>query len=336
MTAHEAGVAARRRRAYRLMRWYPREWRSRYGEEFHELLVADMVERPRSVRRAVDVVKSGLLARLATTGLAGQPVDPARLPTRALRSLGAVACAFSVLALAIWAQVTIGWQWSEPATAGTVWGMVVMSAAVAVLGLCCLAGAVPAAWTAVARLVHPGGRSVVGPLLLVVVSLGVLVVGARHFANGWPGTGGHPWAQRGLVPGGLAAFVWAFTLFVTSYWVHPGALEQFPAAEVAWMLVSPVALVTVVVGVRQLLRRVDPSPRLVLYYRRLAAAVAASMALFVLGASLWVVDGGPGPRNLFHAGAIDVVELALLAVMAVVAARASSRSSVALGRSASR
>ena len=58
--------------------------------------------------------------------------------------------------------------------------------------------------------------------------------------------------------------------------------------------------------------------------------VAGPMALFVLGASLWVVDGGPGPRNLFHTGAIDVLELAALAVMAGLAVRASSRATAAL------
>ena len=27
------------RRAARLLRWYPRDWRSRYGDEFAELLI---------------------------------------------------------------------------------------------------------------------------------------------------------------------------------------------------------------------------------------------------------------------------------------------------------
>jgi hypothetical protein len=205
--------------------------------------------------------------------------------------------------------------------------MVVMSSAVVALGLAGLAGVLPVAWTAATHLVRPGGRRLLGPTTLVACALGVLVIGTHHFANGWPGTGGHPWAHQGLVPGGVAAFVWAFTLFVTSYWLHPAALAQFPATEVVWMAVSPLGLVAAAVGCRGLLRRLDVPPRLVGYYRRLAVVVVASMALFVLGASLWVVDGGPGPRNLFHAGAIDVVELALLALMAVVGVRASARSS---------
>src|SRR5206468_3017335 len=59
-----------------------------------------------------------------------------------------------------------------------------------------------------------------------------------HFGNGWPGTGGHPWARTGLVPGGVAAFCWACTLSVSSFWAHPGALAAFPAAELTWMALS--------------------------------------------------------------------------------------------------
>ena len=45
------------------------------------------------------------------------------------------------------------------------------------------------------------------------------------------------------------------------------------------------------------------------------------------GVDSTIVDGGPGPRNLFHAGALDVVELFVLALLVVVAARAAGRSS---------
>ena len=65
-----AGLAAPGARAARLLRWYPRAWRSRYGEEFAELLVADIEERPRSRSRTADVIRGGLVARLGD----GRPV----------------------------------------------------------------------------------------------------------------------------------------------------------------------------------------------------------------------------------------------------------------------
>jgi hypothetical protein len=46
------------------------------------------------------------------------------------------------------------------------------------------------------------------------------------------------------------------------------------------------------------------------------------MAIFLAGTCCWVVDGGPGPRNLFHAGAIDVSGLALMAAASLVGLRA--------------
>ena len=53
-----------------LLRWYPRAWRARYGEEFTELLTADLAERPRSAARTADVIRGGLVARLTEVGAA--------------------------------------------------------------------------------------------------------------------------------------------------------------------------------------------------------------------------------------------------------------------------
>jgi hypothetical protein len=53
------------RRARRLLRWYPKAWRDRYGEEFTELLIDDIGERPRSWSRMLDVARRGMSARVA-------------------------------------------------------------------------------------------------------------------------------------------------------------------------------------------------------------------------------------------------------------------------------
>jgi hypothetical protein len=52
-------------RARRLLRWYPKPWRERYGEEFAQLLIDDIRERPRSWHRTRDVMRSGLAAHVA-------------------------------------------------------------------------------------------------------------------------------------------------------------------------------------------------------------------------------------------------------------------------------
>ncbi len=48
-----SGARTPRERAARLLRWYPRAWRERYGEEFAELLIDEMEERPRSAGRTL-------------------------------------------------------------------------------------------------------------------------------------------------------------------------------------------------------------------------------------------------------------------------------------------
>jgi hypothetical protein len=310
------------RRAERLLRWYPTSWRSRYGEEFAELLASELFEQPRSWRRTVNVAGSGMLARLTGAGLTNNVSEPFDQAVASLASLGCALAVFVAFGAAMVAQLTIGWQWAAPDTFGTATGMVVMSGVMVLFGtLAVLAGApvVATVLLAVARRRTAGLRQ---PALVVAAAGTILVLGSRHFANGWPGTGGHPWAHQGLVPGGVAAFLWAATLSISSYWVHPGALLHFPAAEVAWMVVSPLALLAMAVGAIKIMRRLEISAAVVRYEGRLGRIAAGAMTLFLLGAWCWIVDGGPGPRNLFHAGAIDGVGLALMTVALVVAHRA--------------
>jgi hypothetical protein len=192
--------------------------------------------------------------------------------------------------------------------------MLVMSTAIVAFGALLLVSPVPVVWSVVRTLCRNRSGSLLRPLLLTGAGLGVLLLGTHHFANGWPGTGGHPWAHQGVVPGGVAAYAWASTLFVTSYWLHPAALGAFPTSELAWMVVSPVAFTAVLVGIAKLIRRLELSDRVLDYERRLACAATLAMAAFFTGAGMWVFDGGPGPRNLFHIGTIDIVDLVALAV----------------------
>jgi hypothetical protein len=49
------------------------------------------------------------------------------------------------------------------------------------------------------------------------------------------------------------------------------------------------------------------------------------MVAFLLGSCAWVIDGVPGPRNLFHTGAIDVAGILAIAMAVAVGHRASRR-----------
>ncbi len=137
-------------------------------------------------------------------------------------------------------------------------------------------------------------------------------------ANGWPGTGGHPWPQRGLVPGGVAAFGWAATLSVTSYWAHPAALARLPGrgdrldggqpgrAGRAGRRAGPPGA------------PLDLPPRVLCYQAWLGRLAAAGMAVFLAAAASWVLAGQHGAGNLFRPGAIDVAALAVMALALAV------------------
>jgi hypothetical protein len=314
-----------RREAQRLLRWYPKGWRDRYGEEFVELLIADIGERPRSRRRVADVARSGLLARLTSAGLAGPvlgPVDQARV---GLATLVCATAVFVTVGVAMWSQLTIGWQWSAPTATDTGAAMMVMSAGALILFCVAVLASAPIGWALLRRAASRRFSGLLRPSALLLAGLVVLIVGGRHFANGWPGTGGHHWSHQGLVPGGLAAFEWASTLSISSYWAHPVALLSFPTAELVWMVASPLALVGLVIGATKIVRRLELSRRVLRYEGSVARVGCLFALLFLVGSCDWVVAGGSGPSNLFHAGAIDVLGLVVMATALAVGHRAMQR-----------
>jgi hypothetical protein len=312
------------RRAARLLRWYPPAWRARYGEEFTELLIAEFAERPRSWRRAADVARGGLLARLTGAGLTSHELAPSEQVRAGLATAVCSLAAFLAFGIAMWSQLTVGWEWAPPSATATRVGMVAMSAAALLLAVLVVLAVAPLAVAAARAVARGQARRLRGPLLLAVAGAVVLAIGSHHFQNAWPGTGGHSWAQQGLVPGGVAAFSWAATLSVSSYWAHPAALSAFPAAEIAWMAVSPVALTALVAGVTGTMRRLDWPPRLLRYEAWLVSAAAVGMTVFLAGGCCWVLAGGTRP-GLFHAGAIDVASLAVMMLALSVARRATGR-----------
>jgi hypothetical protein len=174
-----------------LLASYPAGWRSRYGEEFTELLIAEYAERPQSARRTTDVMTAGLRARLAAAGLADHPLDPATA-ARATRTTSAAAIAvFAAFGVATWSQLAIGAQWVVPDNGAITQALGLMSGALAAFAVLTALGALTLAWTALRMWAHGKGRPLAWPACLIALSAAILIVGGRHFENGWPGTGGH-------------------------------------------------------------------------------------------------------------------------------------------------
>ena len=96
------------REAQRLVRCYPKGWRARYGDEFTQLLVDELTEGEVSVARKLDVFAHGAWTRLTYVGLAGSVLDSQRRTRSLLGELLVVSALFVMLAVGVWAQLTIG------------------------------------------------------------------------------------------------------------------------------------------------------------------------------------------------------------------------------------
>jgi hypothetical protein len=322
-----------------LLACYPRSWRQRYGAEFAELLRADQAERGRSWRRAANVAAAGLRARLASAGLAGHPLDPAAAAKAGLATTAVSLSAAGIAGVAVWARLAIGLQWSPPPAPALATAMNLMSAALLLIAAAGVLACAPVAWAGVLATARRQGRALRLPAAMAAAGAAVLVIGGRHFQNGWPGTGGHLLAHQGMVPGGLAAFGWAATMWVTSYWAHPAALAAFPAGQVAWMAVSPAATGCLAAGAILLARRLPLSPATLRYQAAVAAAGAAGVVLLGAGALSWLSATASATVPLFRVGAIGQACLAVLALAAVAgacAARQSWAASRALGGTSAR
>jgi hypothetical protein len=226
---------------------------------------------------------------------------------------------YLVFGLAIWSQLYVGWRWSKPEAPATYSAMAIMTVGLILVAVVVGAASAPIVWTVISRFARRKAPGLLQPSMVFTAGLAFVVLGAHHFQNGWPGTGGHRWADQRVVPGGVAAFVWSSTLSITSYWAHPSSLRAFPVGELLWMLLSPVAIAGLVAGTVQTIRRLELPPALVRYEGRLCRIAVGGLGVFLFGVTMWMVDGGSGPADLFHVGVIDVVGLLTMVAMQVSA-----------------
>jgi hypothetical protein len=186
----------------------------------------------------------------------------------------------------------------------------------------------PLAWTVLVETTRRRTPGLLRPVLLCSLGATTLIVGGYQFQRSWQGTGGYPWAHRAVVVGWMLKLMWTSTLAVSAYWAHPAILLRLPASEIAWMAVSPVALIVTVIGAAKTIRRLDMSRRLLRFQSHTTKAAAFGFGLFVFGTLMWLVDGGAGPADLFQAGTVDLVGLTVMTAALSVAVRAAQRTAV--------
>lgn len=313
--------------AARLVRWYPTEWRNRYGDEFIKLLAAQIVDQPQSWARTFDVARGAIMARSAALGLSGTTVNPSDQPRRGLATLGCALAVYLTFAVSIWSHLTIARRWAAPATTATHTAITIMTIAVIICVGAVAVGTIPVAWAAIRATGARSDMQLRRGALLFLAGAAVLVTGAVAFHHGWSGTGVHPWSQQATGLSGPSAFLWTSTLAVSAYWAHPTILFSLPATELAWMAISPIALIAAVAGAAQTVQRLDLSIRVLRLLIRTAQVALAGLGLFLFATLTWLVDGGPGPGRLFQAGTVDQVGLLVMIATLLVAIRATQRTS---------
>jgi hypothetical protein len=329
--SNDTGPFSPERRASRLVRAYPPHWRARYGAELADLLADDIARRPRSLRRGVDVAVNAGVARLRCAGLVGpEPFGEAQARSGLATVLVAVSF-FLLFGFSMLTQIIVGWRWEPPSGLSITIALILMAASTAVLSALAGAALLPVLWTIVRQVASGQASAIRRPLVVAAAGAAVIVVGARHFEVGWPGSGGHPWAYHAVLPAGPASFVWAATLSVTSYWVHPSALRSFPPIELAWMAFSPPALLGTVVGSVKVVRRIDLADNVLRYESRLADAAVVMTGVFSAGAICWVTGRDPSVHGgLYQVGVVDVVELFVMLAAVALGLRATHRTRSAL------
>jgi hypothetical protein len=299
-------------RAQRSLRWYPAQWRARYGDEFGELLAAEIAEQPRCLHRSMNVAAGGIMARMADAGLAGVTINRSDQTRRSLATFGCSVAVFLAFGVSIWSQLNIAQKWAQPATPATHTAILIMTFALYAGIALAAVGAAPIVWHAAFALARPRTPGLRRPALLLLAGTAVLIAGSLHYSGGWGGPGTHPWTHHPTGTGGPIAFMWASSLAVSAYWAHPTILARFPLSEITWMIVSPVALIATVTAAAKIVRRLDLPAPMLRFTNYMARLTTLALVVFVFGTLTWLLDGGPGPNHLFQAGTVDQIGLAVM------------------------
>jgi hypothetical protein len=244
----------------RLLRWYPPNWRARYGEGF-EALLEDTYGQHIGWRARVLVARAGLAERARESGLLGNPTSSSdRLRSGSLL----VMCGWSLfmVAGAIFAKFTEHWGVATPlahrtlasaSDAAVQWAGGVGMVLVALAGLCVI--------PAVRRLLRHGGWSRVQRSVVQ----GVTVVSAALLLTG-------------------AVGVWA--RFLNNHQRNGGSV----AYEVV-VLLCALALVAAIVAATSttitVTRQLELSRRTLLNLSTTALAVTVLMAIVTAGTVTW-------------------------------------------------
>jgi hypothetical protein len=272
------------KRAHRAVRWYPRQWRERYGDEFEVMLQSEITDTPHSPARAANVVWGGLRNRVAYAGLGGDVLTPPQRRSASFSVLAICSTIFFTFGVVSWSKFQLGSYrfdlatWYGSSSEGVI--NVIMSWSFVCLIAVALLAIVPLWLRGLHQALRTKSRGLMARLCILPLSIDLLAWGFLRFDA----------AIRNFVDGpnpyrsdlGLSTLVYDAYIQVRSFVGSPSQLFNARpdiAIEMWSGLAEVLAVVLIGVGVATLIGRVDLSPRLLAFERRLTQLSLVLMGL---------------------------------------------------------
>ena len=212
------------RRAYRLLSWYPRAWRQRYGAEFADLMEQEFAEKPRGFKRTSNIIYKGIVARLREIGLIASPLNSGNQARPAIATVFVVAAVFLALASNFWSVAMLDWNdnWRTPAsTPVTVWTAAITVLTGIVVALV-LANLLALLWSATRRVVKGRGEAEIrGPLSISLVTMFFLGIALHNTFRFLGSRGAVVWTHPGQAIKLIAGTIEVTASTVLSVWMSP-------------------------------------------------------------------------------------------------------------------
>ena len=314
-----------KRRATRLLRWYPATWHERYGDEFADHLEQEFADRPVDIKRTLNVALNGLVARVGDWGLTNSDLKFEGESRAAIGTSFTLIVIASVFTLNFW-SLAVG-RWSSrryhplPDTITT--GILTVTAGLLILVL--IAIILAAAISATRQVISKRSRRLVGPSLLATGAGAFIVYAARwlpmelvqytHSPQGRPGI---QWSHPGRAVAALAQSTWDLTQTWVSLWTQK--FHGVPTSQIFVNDMLPIAFLILGIAIAVLLRRVEFPLLSERAGSVVVALLGALLGAFMLALLVWFQVGGPSGSSIFvtegpSAGKSYLVFLALVAVL---------------------
>ena len=279
------------RRAERLLNFYPKTWRERYGVEFVDLMEQSIADVPHKTNRTLNIILKSARVRLGEQGVMGPTVDSAGASRAALGTSTVLATVFTVFALFYWSCTMVSWN-SNPHVATSfsvsMWtGAITVSTMMLVLTL--LGIGVIFIFHALKFSFSRRERKFVWPLVIVLVSGALITNGVREFTRYTIARGGIQWSLSGVALKQIAGVTqWATQSIIWGpSWTGGSTFSQ------GLLHISTTAAVVVLAfAVAKLIRLSDFSLATSRAGIRATKFLALCMFLFLLSGAGWELAGG--------------------------------------------